>query len=103
MSLHFSYIQSYINYANLACASTRKMNLKTIRSQQNHGLKIVFNKDRYYHTKELSTPCNVLNFSKLTLLNTSIFMHKIKTGTGPAAFHTAFKMTLTKILLKYKL
>ena len=103
MSLHFSYIHSYINYANLACASTRKMNLKSIPSQQNHVLRVVFNKDRYYHTKELSAPCNVLNFCKLTLLNTSTFMHKIKTGTGPAAFHTAFKMTLTKTFLKYKL
>ena len=62
-------------------------------SQQKHALRIVYNKDRYYHTKELFSSCNVLNVYKLNLLNTSIYMHKIKNGTGPAAFHTTFKMT----------
>ena len=28
----------------------------------------------------------------MNLLNTSIFMNKIKTGTGPVAFHTTFKI-----------
>ena len=28
----------------------------------------------------------------MNLINTSIFTHKVKTGTGPAAFHTASKM-----------
>ena len=52
----------------------------------------VYNKDRYYHTKDLFRSCNVLNAYKSNLLNTSIFIHKIKTGTGPAVFHTIFKM-----------
>ena len=92
LSLYLSYIHSYINYANLASAITHKTNLKKIHSQQEHALRIVYNKDRHYHTKELFRSCNVLNVYKLNLLNTSIFMHKIKTGTGPAAFHTTFKM-----------
>ena len=36
--------------------------------------------------------CNVINVCKLDLLNTFIFMHKIKTGADPAAFHATFKM-----------
>ena len=92
LSLCFSYIHSYIYYANLAWASTHKTNLKKIHSQQKHALRIVYNKDTYYHTKELFRSCSVLNVYKLNVLNTSIFMHKIKTGTGPAAFHTTFKM-----------
>ena len=31
-------------------------------------------------------------YTLLKLLNTSIFIHEIKTGTGPAAFHTTLKM-----------
>ena len=54
LSLYFSYIHSYINYANLAWASTHKTNLEKIHSQQKHALRIVYNKDRYYHTKESS-------------------------------------------------
>ena len=92
LSLYFSYIHSCINYANLAWASTHKTNLKNIHSQQKHALGIVHNKDRYYQTKKLFRSCNVLNVYKLNLQNTSIFMHKIKTGTDPAAFHTTFKM-----------
>ena len=92
LSLYFSYIHSYINYANLAWSSKHKTNLKKIHSQQKHALRIVYNKDRYYHTKELFRSCSKLNIYKLNLLNTSIFMNKIKTGTGPAAFHTNFKM-----------
>ena len=52
----------------------------------------MYSKARYYHTKELFRPCHVLNVYKLNLLNTSIFIRKTKTGAGPAAFHTTFKM-----------
>ena len=92
LSLYFSYIYSYINYASLAWASAHKANLKKIHSQQKHTLRIVYDKDRYYHTKELFRSCSVLIVYKLILLNTSIFIHKIKTGTGPAAFHATFKI-----------
>ena len=82
LSLYFSYIHSYINYPNLASTSTHKNNLKEILCQQKHALRIEDNNVRSYHTKELFSSCNVLNVYKLNLINTSIFMHKIKTGTG---------------------
>ena len=97
LSLYFSYIHSYINYANLAWASTHKSNFKKIHSQQKRALRLVYNKNRYYHIKELFRSYNVLNVYKLNFLNTSIIMHKIKTDTGPAAFHTTFKMPSTHI------
>ena len=59
LSLYFSYIHSYINYANLAWTSTHKTNLKKIHSQQKHALRIVYNKGRYYHTKELFRSCKL--------------------------------------------
>ena len=86
LSLYFSYIHSYINYANLAWASTHKTNLKKIHSQQKHALRILYNKDRYYHTKELFRSCNALSVYKLNLLNTSIFMHKLKNWNRPCSF-----------------
>ena len=92
LSLYFSYIHSYISYTNLAWVSAHKTNLKKIHSQQKHALRTVYNKDRYCHTKEVFRSCNVLNGYILNLLNTSIFMRKIKTGTGPAAFHATLKM-----------
>ena len=41
--------------------STQKTNLKKIHSQQKHALRIVYNTDKYYHTKEPFRSCNVLN------------------------------------------
>ena len=35
LALYYSYIYSYLNYANLAWASTYLTNLKKLRSQQN--------------------------------------------------------------------
>ena len=93
LSLYFSYIHSYINHTNLAWASTHKTNLKKIHSQQKHALQIVDTKYKYTTRKNFSDPCNALNVYKLNLRNTFIFRHEIiKTGTGPAAFHAAFKM-----------
>ena len=79
LPLSFSYIHWYINYA------------KTNYGQV-HIKRIVFDKDRHYHTKENFRSCNVLNICKLHLLNTSIFMHKTETWIGPVAFHTTFKI-----------
>ena len=42
LPVYFSYIHSYINYVNLAWASSHKVNLKKIYSQQKHVLRIVF-------------------------------------------------------------
>ena len=50
------------------------------------------NKDKYFHTKELFKNCNVLNVYKLNILNTSVFMHKIRTGSGPSSFGETFEI-----------
>ena len=46
LSLYFSDIHSYINYANLTWASTHKTNLKKIHSQQKRAFRIVYNKEK---------------------------------------------------------
>ena len=40
-ALYYSYIHSYLNYANLAWGSTYLTNLKKLRSQQKHAIRIV--------------------------------------------------------------
>ena len=97
LSPYFSYIHSYTNYGNLAWANTHKTNLKKIHSKQKHALRILYNKDRYNHTKELFSSWNVLNVYKLNLLNTSIFMHKIKNGTALQLFIQPLRCLLTRI------
>ena len=53
LALYYSYIHSYLNYANLAWGSTYLTNLKKLRSQQKHAIRIVHNKTKFGHTKEL--------------------------------------------------
>ena len=63
MSQYFSSIHLYINYANLLWGITYKTNLKKSYSQQNHALRIIHDKDKYYHPKELFKGYNILNVS----------------------------------------
>ena len=86
LALYFSYIHSSINYANLVWGSTRTTYLRKINSQQKHTLKKIHNKNRFYHWKELFESSEILNVYKLNLLNTVVFMHKIKNRTAPSSF-----------------
>ena len=61
LALYYSYIHSYLNDANLAWGSTYLTNLKKLRSQQKHAIRIVHNKRKFEHTKELFKSASVLN------------------------------------------
>ena len=86
LALYFSYIHSYINYANLVWRSTHRTYLLKINIQQKHALRLIHNKNRFYHSTELFEPCEILNVYELNLLNTVVFMHKIKSRTAPSSF-----------------
>ena len=82
MSLYYAYIHTYINYANLAWASTIRTNLKKIHSQQKHAIRIIFRKDKFSRTKELFVQNKVFNVYQLNILNNLIFMHKVRNETA---------------------
>ena len=58
---------------------------------QKHALRLIHNKNRFYHSKELFESCEILNVYKLNLLNTAVFMHKIKNRTAPSSFLEKFE------------
>ena len=91
LTLYYSYIHTYLNYANLSWASTNKTNLKKLLSQQKHAIRIVNNKTRFEHTKELFNSQKILNIYKLNNLNTAIFMHRVYNETVPATFFELFQ------------
>ena len=55
------YIHTYVNYANLAWASTIRTNLKKIHSQQKHATCIIFRKDKFSQTNLLFVQKKVFN------------------------------------------
>ena len=91
LALYFSYIHSYINYAYLVWESANRTYLWKINSQQKHALRLIHNKNRFYHSKELFESCEIFNLYKLNLLNTAVFMYKIKNKTAPSSFLEKFE------------
>ena len=61
LALYYSYIQTYINYANIAWGSTCRTNLKKINSPQKHKIHIIFNKSKFAHTREIFKEQKIFN------------------------------------------
>ena len=59
LALYYSYIHSWLTYLT---------NLKKLRSQQKHAIRIVHNKTKFEHTKELFKSAIVMNLYKLYLI-----------------------------------
>ena len=60
--------------------------LRKISSHQKRALRLIHNKNRFCHSKELFESCEILNACKLNLHNIAVFMHKIKSRTDPSSF-----------------
>ena len=61
LTLYYSYIHTYLNYANLSWVNTNRTNLKKLLCQQKHAIRTVINKTRFEHTKELFNSQKILN------------------------------------------
>ena len=51
--LYFSFVHSYLNYGNIAWASTNKTKLETLLRKQTHGVRIIYFEDKFTHAKPL--------------------------------------------------
>ena len=51
--LYFSFIHSYVNYANIAWASTSKSKFERLYRCQKHAARAIYHKDRYTHASPL--------------------------------------------------
>ena len=63
--IYFAYIHAYLNYANIAWASTHKTKLKKVQSKQKHVLRIIFNQSKSSPSEPLFLSLNVLNVYQL--------------------------------------
>ena len=88
LALYYSYIHLYLNYANLAWGSTYLTNLKKLRSQQKHAIRIDHNETKFEHRKELLKSANVY---KLILWCIAVFMNSVHTKIPPPVFAGSFQ------------
>ena len=91
LSLYYSYIHPYINYGNIAWASIYKTNLQKVHRLQKRAIRLVFNKNRFDHTRELFRSNNILNTYQVNILKNLMFMHQVSTNSAPLNFLTKFR------------
>ena len=91
INLYFSFIHTYINYGNIAWASTTKTKLKKIYSQQKQAIKTVFNEDILSPSKELFNELRTLNIYKLNIFQNLVFIFKTRNGINPDIFSNKFQ------------
>ena len=89
--MYFSYIHSYLNYANIAWASTYQTKLKTVHYHQKHAVRIVFNQEKLTHSRPLLRSLNALNVYQINLYQHLNFMHKVSNNVAPLIFNDMFK------------
>ena len=94
--LYFSFIYSYLNYANIAWASTHKSKLKGLLRKQKHASRIIYFKDKYTHAKPLMQKMKSLNIYQLNIYQILLFMHKVKNNNIPNIFKNSFQLNNNK-------
>ena len=90
LALYYSYIQTYIIYARIAWGSTCRTNLKKINSKQKRAIRVIFNKNKFAHAREIFKEQKILNIYQLNILSNIIFMLRVENKTAPSIFLTRF-------------
>ena len=83
----FSYIHSYLNYANIAWASTYQTKLKTVHYHQQHTAQIVFNQEKLTYSRPLLRSLKALNVYQINLYQHLNFMHEVSNNVAPLIFN----------------
>ena len=96
-TIYFSYIHSFLNYANIAWASTRITKLKTLLYKQKQAVSIVFNEGRLSQSKPLFKNLNALNVQKINLYQHLNFMYRLGNSDIPAIFNDIVKKNRAQI------
>ena len=90
-TIYFSFIHSFLNFANIAWASTHFAKLKTISYKQKLAARTVFDEDRLCHSRPLLRRLNALNFYQINLFQHLNFMHRLSIDDLRKNFSNAFK------------
>ena len=90
--LYFSFIDNYVNYANIAWTSTSKSKLEHLYRFQKHNARVIYHKDWYTHVSSLLNDMKALNVFKLDIFNILCFTYKSKQNLNPPVFHNIFTL-----------
>ena len=91
--LYFWFFHSYLNYANIAWASTTKSKLRKIASQQRQAVNAIPKNDNQEITnsRKFMEENGILNVYKLNLYQVLNFMFRVHNQTIPKSFQVKFQ------------
>ena len=92
--LYFSFIHSYLNYANIAWASTNKSNLNSLYRHQKHAITIIYDKHRFVHTKPFFKNTKALTVYEINLFQILSLVFNWKIRAAPFVFHNLYTLKL---------
>ena len=91
--LYFSFIYSQLNYSNIAWVSTIKSNLIiALYRHQKHGIRIIYDKDRFAHTKPLFKHAKSLTVYEVNLFQILFLIFKCKSRAVLFVFHNSYTL-----------
>ena len=99
--IYFAYIHSYLNYANIAWASTYRTKLKAIYLLQKRAVRIVFNENNMTHSRPLLRSLNALNIYQINLFQHLRFMYNFNKNETPIIFNNLIKKPIHKYPTKF--
>ena len=88
--LYFSFSHTYVNYANIAWASTSKSKLERLYRCQKHAARLIYHKNRYTHASPLLNDMKALNVFQLNIFDILCFMYESKKNLNPPVFRNIF-------------
>ena len=91
-SIYFALVHPYINYANIAWASTNKTYLKGILGKQKQAARIMSSDDISIPSRLLMKELNIFNVYQINILQHLLFMFKVKNSITPRLFNQVFSL-----------
>ena len=91
-SIYFALVHPYINYANIAWASTNKTYLNRILGKQKQATRIMSSDGISIPSRLSMKELNILNAYQINILQHLLFMFKVKNSITPRVFKQAFSL-----------
>ena len=92
-NIYFSFVYSYLNYANIALANTNLSKLEKLWNKQKHAIRIIYGEERTTHAKLVMKSLISLDIYPFNILFTLTLMFKIKNKMAPNVFTTSINQS----------
>jgi hypothetical protein len=101
IQLYYTFINSHLNYANMAWANANFTKLRKLHTLQKHAIRIILNKDRFTHSRLLLKSLRILNIYQLNIYQNLSFVRLTKAKMCSKVFDNIFKNVEHKYATRY--